>query len=90
MSGKELKAKRKKLCLSIEVHAALSGVDGGSISRYESGKRIPSAAIIAKMEKTLDDVARVRAGFTDVALDMGDVHWLRKKIAKLDRGAPHP
>jgi transcriptional regulator with XRE-family HTH domain len=81
----ELKMLRKRLGVKLEVVSTLSAVSEGTISRALNGKREPRPEVLAKIEKTLNDISRVRSGFADVAIDMDDVAWLRKKIRELEQ-----
>jgi transcriptional regulator with XRE-family HTH domain len=81
----ELKKLRKRLNVKLEALETLSDVSAGTISRTLNGKREPRPEVLSKIEKTLNDISRVRSGFADVAIDMDDVAWLRKKIRELDQ-----
>lgn len=51
--GKKLKAARKKAGISQEELAALVGVEGPSVSRWETGKDFPEDSRLKKIESAI-------------------------------------
>lgn len=54
--GKQISERRKKLCLSQEDLAEISGVSTRTINSVELGKATPSINVLNKMVKPLDFV----------------------------------
>jgi hypothetical protein len=85
----QLRRERKALGVRLETLGPLCRVDPSTLSRIETGAVRVGKGIMARIERVLEDIGRVRASYPGMPIEiMRNTLWLEREIRKLQPPEP--
>lgn len=88
MTRIQMRRARKALGVRLETLGPLCRISPSAISRIETGVLRVGQGTMARIERTLADIGRVRAAHQELPIEiMRNATWLRREIKKLKQAS---